>query len=357
MARNLSFARGRVVRAMSHVDSSVATTLSICTGVGGLDEGLRAGCEYLGFRTVCLGMVERDAYAAHILAQRMEDEAMEPAPVWAGNLEDFPAQGFSGLVDIVSAGFSCQPWSCAGAQKGTEDERWIWPAIVELLRVVGPRMVWLENVPGLISGGGLEYVLSDLASLGFNAEWDCVRASDVGASHRRRRVFILAVADGPRGGRGEAVADSKCSERRPHDDSTGRSKEWRNLKREAAGGFGESGEPLGDAGGLGSAAGATDSARRQEGNAGQLIDRGHALFAPGQSDPAWWRILDAQPWLRPSLTRQEAESLLRERITRKPFLVDASRSDQLRCLGNQCVALQAAVAFTVLLRRVMALKK
>ena len=146
-------------------------------------------------RVVC--HAEWEAYAATLLLARMEEQALEPAPIWCGDLAELPTAPFLG-VDLVCSGFPCQPWSAAGRGQGVEDERWIWDDIARLVRDVGPRMVFLENVSPLISRGGLALVLGDLAALGFHAEWCCLRASDVGAPHKRERVFVLAHAGSPR---------------------------------------------------------------------------------------------------------------------------------------------------------------
>ena len=169
--------------------------LSLCAGVGMLDEGICSGLRYIGRQGRVLGYVERDAYAAAVLLARMESKALEPAPVWAGNLQDVRWEQFTGAVDILCAGFPCQPHSMAGSRKGIDDDRWIWPAIAECIRVVRPGLVLLENVSGLRSSGGMAPVLADLAALGFRIEWDSIRASDVGAAHQRERVFILGVDD------------------------------------------------------------------------------------------------------------------------------------------------------------------
>lgn len=185
-----------------------------------LDEGICSGLRYIGRQGRVLGYVERDAYAASVLLARMESKALEPAPVWAGNLQDVRWEQFTEAVDILCAGFPCQPHSMAGSRKGIDDDRWIWPAIAECIRVVRPGLVLLENVSGLRSSGGMAPVLADLAALGFRIEWDSIRASDVGASHQRERVFILGVADagntqgrweGARRGAGERASSSRTS--------------------------------------------------------------------------------------------------------------------------------------------------
>lgn len=176
-----------------NVATPILNTLALCAGVGMLDEGFSAGCEYLGFRARVLAYVERDSYAATTLLARMDEQSLEPAPVWCGDLERFPCGLVRGRVDCVVAGFPCQPWSAAGSQRGTEDDRWLWPAIARILRETESPLCFLENVPGLVSGGGLEHVLFSLAELGFDAEWVDPEAAEVGASHERRRIFILAV--------------------------------------------------------------------------------------------------------------------------------------------------------------------
>lgn len=169
------------------------TVLSLCSGHGGLELAVRA--VYPDSRVV--GYVEWEAFSAAVLLARMEDASLEPAPIWCGDLAELPTAPFLG-VDLVTAGFPCQPWSAAGRGAGTDDERWIWPDIAALLRRVRPGAVYLENVSPLISRGGLGLVLADLAALGFDAQWTVLRASDVGAPHIRERVFILAYADGER---------------------------------------------------------------------------------------------------------------------------------------------------------------
>lgn len=94
-------------------------------------------------------------------------------------------------VDIITGGYPCQPFSRAGLRKGTNDDRHLWPHILNAIRHLRPRYVFLENVAGHLSLG-FGRVLSDLAAIGFDAEWTTVRASDIGAPHHRERLFIIA---------------------------------------------------------------------------------------------------------------------------------------------------------------------
>lgn len=89
----------------------------------------------------------------------------------------------------------CQPHSLAGARRGLDDERHLWPAMMDWVRSTGPRLVVMENVPGLLTSSEGEVfsgVLSDLHAAGYDAQWRSVAAEDVGAPHRRRRVFVVA---------------------------------------------------------------------------------------------------------------------------------------------------------------------
>lgn len=94
-------------------------------------------------------------------------------------------------IDILTAGYPCQPFSMAGARKGSSDVRHLWPYVAEAISHLRPRYVLLENVRGHLSLGFGD-VLGDLSRLGYDAQWSVVRASAAGAPHRRERVFILA---------------------------------------------------------------------------------------------------------------------------------------------------------------------
>jgi len=133
------------------VADSAFHILSLCSGIGMLDEGVRVAVP----TARVVGYVERDAFAQATLLARMEGASLEPAPVWCGALEDFPRREWRGAVDAITAGFPCQPWSAAGLQRGESDERWLWPAIADVIGAVEPSVVFLENVAGLVSGRGI----------------------------------------------------------------------------------------------------------------------------------------------------------------------------------------------------------
>lgn len=164
-----------------------------------LDCGISAGLEYLGVKHRTLCFCEREAYAISQLIALMEAECLDSAPIWS-DVTTFPGKQFRGMVDLIHGGFPCQPHSVAGAKKGMQDERWLWDDIARIIRDVDPWVVYLENVPGLIATGGLAACLASLSEMGFDAEWGCLSAAAVGASHKRERIFILAID--PKRGRG-----------------------------------------------------------------------------------------------------------------------------------------------------------
>jgi len=115
---------------------------------------------------------------------------MDAAPLWT-DIKTFPCEGFRGKVDILVAGYPCQPFSAAGKRQGENDPRHLWPYIRDSIRVIQPRLCFFENVEGHISLG-LSSVISDLEELGYKVSWGIFSASEVGAPHQRKRVFILA---------------------------------------------------------------------------------------------------------------------------------------------------------------------
>jgi DNA (cytosine-5)-methyltransferase 1 len=153
---------------------------SLCTGYGGLD---------LAAETV-LGPLHHTWHAEN-----------EPGPAavlahhWptTPNLGDLTTVDWTTVpaVDVLTAGYPCQGESVAGKRLGAADKRWIWRDVYAAIRHLRPRLVLLENVAGHLSLG-FGRVVGDLAAAGFDAEWGCFRASDVGAPHRRERVFIVA---------------------------------------------------------------------------------------------------------------------------------------------------------------------
>jgi len=167
--------------------------LSICSGIGGLDLGFREGMRELGrdVRPVCY--VEREAYTASVLAKKMEDGSLDSAPIWLGDLKELPTRELP-RVDWIVGGYPCQPFSHAGKRLAEKDPRHVWPNIVDIIDTVRPRGVFFENVAGHIRRG-LPRVLQDLGERGFRCSFGLFTAQEVGAPHKRERVFILGVAN------------------------------------------------------------------------------------------------------------------------------------------------------------------
>lgn len=153
---------------------------SLFTGYGGLDLAVQS--VFPGARTVWC--VESDRHPAAVLARQFPG---------VPNYGDVTTVDWSTVepVDVITAGWPCQPFSVAGRRKGGDDDRHLWPYVVDAVRVLRPRHLIGENVAGHLSLG-FDRVLADLAALGFDAEWGTVRASDAGAAHRRDRLFIVA---------------------------------------------------------------------------------------------------------------------------------------------------------------------
>ena len=168
------------------MDTTETTHLSLCSGYGGIDLGLRRVIPNL--RTVAYAEIE--AFACENLLARMEGGQLDAAPIWS-DLKSFPWADFSGLVDILSGGYPCQPFSAAGLRKGTDDPRHLWPFISAGIAVMRPSICFFENVEGHISLG-LPDVIEDLGRLGYRATWGIFSAAECGAPHQRKRVFIMA---------------------------------------------------------------------------------------------------------------------------------------------------------------------
>ena len=163
--------------------------LALFAGCGG---GVLAS-HLLGHRIVCA--VEIDEYARRILMQRQDDGVLQPFPIW-DDITTFDGRPWRGHVDVISGGFPCQDISAAGKGAGIEGSRsGLWQEMARVVREVRPRYVFVENSPMLVSRG-LAVVLGDLAEMGFDAVWGCIRAADIGFAHRRDRVWALAYARG-----------------------------------------------------------------------------------------------------------------------------------------------------------------
>ena len=159
--------------------------LSLCSGYGGLDMAVE---QHFSAKTAYWSDIDKTA--CDVMSARFPD---------AQPIGDLTTLDLTMIhADVLTAGYPCQPFSTAGNRLGEKDERHLWPYIRNTISVLRPRFVVLENVAGHLSMGAAA-VVGDLAALGYDAQWTVVRASDVGAPHQRKRLFIVADADGGTG--------------------------------------------------------------------------------------------------------------------------------------------------------------
>ena len=325
--------------------------LSLFSGYGGFSLGLRLA----GITTRSVAYVEWAKYPQEIIKARIKDGYLDDAPIFS-DISSFDGTQFTGLVDIITGGFPCQPHSVAGKQRGAADERNLWPDTLRVIREVEPRYVLLENVPGLISassdGGSPAYggtVVGELASIGYSVHWQTIGADDVGAPHRRKRWWCIGVADSRSVQRPQVWGVSPLAtelQGRESDSSASRSADGQLADSEGR----QSGEPqtrnwgegaergskeLADSDSQRGRSGTTDRQYASDvGQSPQLEERhrGIPTWPPGpsQSDE-WARILAERPDLSPALTK-DALAYFRG--------MDDGRSrrvDELKALGNGIV--------------------
>jgi DNA (cytosine-5)-methyltransferase 1 len=156
----------------------VLTVGGLFSGIGGWELGL----ERAGLRV--MWHCEADPFAQGVLARWFPGDPVYDDVCGLRGDDVEP-------VDVLCGGFPCQAVSHNGHGLVQGDERWLWPEFARLVRELRPRYVLVENVAALV-GRGLNDVLTDLAAAGYDAEWRCLRASDVGAPHRRERLFLVA---------------------------------------------------------------------------------------------------------------------------------------------------------------------
>lgn len=277
-------------------------TLSICSGIGGLDLGVS---RVLDTRVVCY--VEREISVAGILVERMAEGALDEAPIYS-DLAACDGRPWRGSVDLITAGLPYQPFSVAGKQRGEADERYIWPEFFRIISEVRPAMVFLENVPGILKW--FETIGEQLSALGYEFEAGLFSAAEVGAPHKRERFFCLAVADTLRSGRQQITRGSFSNE-------------------------------------------------EEDGGAGRVVlqpDRNNepasesTNFPPGPNEhQAWSDLLVREPWMRPALSQAEAKSMVCRIADGFPLRLD--RTARLQALGNAVVPACAELALRSLIER------
>ena len=165
------------------------TELHLFAGAGG---GILGG---ILLQHTCVCAVEIEPYCRRVLLQRQRDGILPRFPIW-DDVRTFDGKPWRGKVDIVCGGFPCQDISAAGKGAGIEGKRsGLWSEMARIVGQVRPQFVFVENSP-LLVGRGLAVVLGDLASMGYDARWCVLGAVDAGAPHRRKRIWILAHAEG-----------------------------------------------------------------------------------------------------------------------------------------------------------------
>ena len=352
--------------------------LSLCAGGGGLDHGVRLAIPTA--RTVCL--VEREGFAVSELVRAMEEGRLDDAPIWS-DLRTFDGNPWRGVVDCVIGGYPCQDFSLAGKRAGLDGARGsVWREVARVVGEVQPALVFFENVSGHLTLGW-DSVAASLEGMGYRVAAGLFTASEIGAPHKRERLFILGVADG---GRERGERRQACESRVFHDGTdAGRVEGIRELAsigghvvaHGPVGGLRELRQPPGcdgqpdgrdavvdHAGQRPAAVEEPESQRRSGGGtvadaAGREGRRngtqrgpdrraaaGRAgedvqLFPPGPADLDRWRdILAERPELAPALdaeTQQHLRGLAARMV--------GSRRDRLRLLGNGVVPICAAWAF------------
>ena len=175
---------------MSVDNTKEYTCLSLCSGYGGLELGLKRACPNV--RTVAY--VEVEAFACANLVSKMEQGLLDAAPIWT-DIKTFNAEPFRNRIHIITAGYPCQPFSVAGQRKGTDDPRHLWPHIERIIEAVRPVWFFGENVAGHLALGFPE-VYRSLRNMGYTVEAGLFTAAECGASIAGERLFILAQTNG-----------------------------------------------------------------------------------------------------------------------------------------------------------------
>jgi len=159
--------------------------LALFAGIGG---GILGG-KLLECRTICA--VEIQPYCREVLLRRQRDGVLPMFPIW-DDIRTFDGRKWTGRVDIITGGFPCQDISAAGRGEGLSGERsGLWKEMARVICEVRPRFVFIENSP-LLRTRGLSKVLKDLAEMGYDAKWGVLGARNIGAPHKRDRMWVYA---------------------------------------------------------------------------------------------------------------------------------------------------------------------
>ena len=356
-----------------NVDIHSFSVLSLCTGIGALDLGVKLAVP--STRTIC--MVEREGFCINDLVQAMEAGLMDEAPIFS-DVRTFDGKPWRGVVDCVIGGYPCQPFSIAGKRLGASDPRHLWPAIAKIVDEVKPAYCFFENVDDHLRMGYKE-VAQDLDAMGYIPEAGIFSSEETGASHARERLYIMAysseceLAAGSKecgiygalrknrtefnniNGSSETVEYSQSqgsrklpkrkkkelSKFRISKSTMGNTDRLRELQSERSkpnkwGRDSESGEEV------------DYSMRERYRHPEEEISTGRLRAEPPSPDDeiGWSRALELHPELSPKLP-METEPII-------PTLADAvaDRVDRVRAIGNGVDPVVAAVAFSTLWYRI-----
>ncbi len=172
-------------------DSRNIRVLSLCTGYGGLELGLARALD----RTLDVVSVEVECYAQAVICKNATKETQVVTKALWPDLKTFPAKKFRDCFDFILAGYPCQGESLAGKRLKEKDPRWLWPDIERIIKTVRPVWCFFENVTGHLTGG-FPTVYRSLRDMGYKVEAGLFTAAEVGAPHKRERLFILANCEG-----------------------------------------------------------------------------------------------------------------------------------------------------------------
>ena len=262
-----------------------------------------------------IGACEIEPYPRDVLLARQRDGILPNFPIWDDvcTLDGTP---WRGTVDVLCGGFPCQDISAAGKGAGITGERsGLWKEYARLIGEMRPRFVFAENSP-LLRTRGLGVVLEDLAALGYDARWGVLGARDVGAPHKRDRMWVLAYANNSGKHRFDELRDDKKRSQE--------SEKWKGVKGAE---FSEKGSGMAYTmhAGLqgGEYARGSDSQGRKESDG-----------STSQCGSLWWHTDPAEGTVEPIVGR----------------VVDgvANRVDRLKAIGNGQVPQCAAMAFSIL---------
>lgn len=296
--------------------------------------GISRAIERKGGITRTIAYCEREMYATKNLCAKIEEGKLHAAPIFT-DLRTFPYRKFRGLVDIACAGIPCQPHSNAGKKRGGADERFLFDEFINGLEEMQPRAIFIENVEGLLSSKMpdgtlcLGYVLQRLRDIGYRVEtankeptWGLFSASEVGAPHQRKRLFILGVGDSEYA-RQLASRNIKVTQREPR----GQEGSIKQSKRSSKLSYADSKRRDGD-----------ELPRRQGEKQSRTpllcADVGRWPARPNEPQHAW-----EEPRTKPKVGR--AANGVRSRV------------DELRLLGNGVVPTTAELAFRTLIEKFM----